>query len=349
MANEWDQYSVAPPGSSNEWEQFTPKAAASAPEVSKLESGWRGATQGATLGFGDEMSGGVGAGLELFNPTDPNEAKKSLWDRLSKVKENYQTYRDSQRQQNEAAQETNPVSYGTGELAGSIVPIALGGSGLAARTALSAPVRNIALNTGVGSLSGLGTSNSADISGDLANTAVGGGTGLILGSTFEGAGALKNKFVKDVGVKELESVQDAMKKELYPGTSWKNLSAAEKAEVADASYNEIMEGVKKHNIMRSLGSIVMEGAGGAGLGVVAGAVTGNDIGKTALIGAGGMSLHGASNKIIPAVAKHYGAQGASQIYYPAAQGVNNWMANTAIAQPSLQIGDRLRNLANNRD
>lgn len=84
------------------------KQAATSSGPSMIESGALGALQGATLGFSDEIVGGLsaagGALLGNFN-----------------VSENYQRGRDVVRQANEAASEANPGSYLVGELAGGIV------------------------------------------------------------------------------------------------------------------------------------------------------------------------------------------------------------------------------------
>ena len=62
-------------------------------EVSQLESGLRGAAQGASLGFSDEITGAI----------------ESLLSEKS-----YEQARDESRRNYKQAQEQNPISFGTG-------------------------------------------------------------------------------------------------------------------------------------------------------------------------------------------------------------------------------------------
>ncbi len=101
------------------------------PEVSKLESGLRGAHQTLTAGFQDELAG-VGTYIgekasNLINDTENPDLEKT-----------YVKGRDEARATNEAAQKANPVSYGAGELAGAVPgAIALGGANLVGTVAAS--------------------------------------------------------------------------------------------------------------------------------------------------------------------------------------------------------------------
>jgi len=79
-------------------------------EVSGLESGARGLLQGATLGFADEIAGGIES---LF--TDKT----------------YEQARDESRKNFATAQEANPLTYGAGELGGGIGTMLIPGLGAA--------------------------------------------------------------------------------------------------------------------------------------------------------------------------------------------------------------------------
>jgi hypothetical protein len=145
-------------------------AGISVPEPpSKTESGWRGFAQGGTFGFGDELSGLVGASLESLGGS-----QESFGDL-------YELYRDSQRQQNEAARLENPYSYGAGEFAGGFAVPGVGTLGAANKlqqvsSALRPGGRLMAAGAGAGAVAGAGYSED-DL---LTDTAVGAGAGAVL-------------------------------------------------------------------------------------------------------------------------------------------------------------------------
>ena len=104
----------------------------SAKEVpSEIESAMRGAAQGASLGFADEITGALES-LKDVATTDVN---------ISELIDQYEKRRDESRSNYKVAQETNPNSYMAGEIGGGIasafVPVA-GASGLIGKAALSA-------------------------------------------------------------------------------------------------------------------------------------------------------------------------------------------------------------------
>lgn len=85
-----------------------PTPAPTKPDVSRLESGARGAVQGLTFGFGDEIYGGVkGAANYLLGDGDFSQT--------------YARERDAVREANKRAQEANPGTYLAGEIGGSLV------------------------------------------------------------------------------------------------------------------------------------------------------------------------------------------------------------------------------------
>jgi hypothetical protein len=91
---------------------------------SKAESAARGALQGSTLGFGDEIMGRVAQGYI--------GARKALGIDPEDLFEGdvYEQARDEIRGENQAAREANPLTYGASEFAGSVVPaVATGGGG----------------------------------------------------------------------------------------------------------------------------------------------------------------------------------------------------------------------------
>lgn len=116
--------------------QETPQSLSQAePKRSMLQSGLIGASQGITMGFGDEAI----ARLESIRSGRPYEEV------LQEAKAMYR-----------GAQEQNPISYATGEFAGGAAPSLIPGIGQAATGAKLG--RLAAMGAGTGALSGLGFS-----------------------------------------------------------------------------------------------------------------------------------------------------------------------------------------------
>lgn len=94
-----------------------------APEPSKSESAVRGALQGSTLGFGDEIMGRIAQGYI--------GARKALGIDPEDLFEGdvYEQARDEIRTENQAAREANPWTYGGAEVVGSVLPAVLTGGG----------------------------------------------------------------------------------------------------------------------------------------------------------------------------------------------------------------------------
>lgn len=138
--------------------------AAQGPEISQLESALRGAGQGATMNWGDEIGGFLKSAL---NP-----------DRLSN---SYQLERDQIRAANKAAQEANPKSYLAGELGGSVATAFVPGLNAAKGASVLGMAGKAALQ---GAIGGLGASESDNVAGLARDTAVGGAVGGILGGSL---------------------------------------------------------------------------------------------------------------------------------------------------------------------
>ena len=176
-------------------------------EVSKLESGLRGAAQGLTFDFADEISGGAQTlGALLTGRTSLPEAKDF--------------YRQAQEQSEaefKAAQEANPATFTTASIAAGIAPaLATGGATIAAKAGTMG-LKELAkqgakLGAKQGAISGLGSSEAnlldGDIKGAAVDTAVGAGLGAGLGAALpavsKGAsGVLKQSVdkAKEVGKK----------------------------------------------------------------------------------------------------------------------------------------------------
>lgn len=144
------------------------------PEFSKLDSGLRGAAQGASFGFADEAAGALEAAKDWIT-RDP----KSFAD-------NYRKHRDESRANYKTAEEENPVSYGTGMFAGALAPaiVTAGGSAPATIGSLAAQ----------GAAQGLGSSNADLTEGDVSGAA----RDTALGSAIGGATGVAGKLLSKV-------------------------------------------------------------------------------------------------------------------------------------------------------
>lgn len=116
-------------------------------QVSKKESVLRGAAQGATANFGDELTSGVDAAVEKIRELATGKTSLAPGKSLG---EKYDAALKQNRSQNAKAEEANPKSYTAGNIAGSLPgAIATGGSSLPGMIGASA---------GLGALSSLGAS-----------------------------------------------------------------------------------------------------------------------------------------------------------------------------------------------
>ena len=150
--------------------------------ISKTESALRGAAQGASLGFADELTGGGEAVLDKILGKDGN---------LSDL---YSKHRDESRQAYKAAEEENPLTSFAGSLVGGIAsPIPLGSTKTVGQALLS--------GAKLGALAGLGSSEKEITNPDiLKDVGMGAGVGGALGAAGKGIGkALEAAGGTDVG------------------------------------------------------------------------------------------------------------------------------------------------------
>ncbi len=151
---------------------------------SELESGIRGAAQGISLGFADELTGAVETALQTAK--NPSE--------ITNILDNYRKFRDESRANYEAAQQANPKSYLAGELVGGVVPV-LGTGGTAAGASLGKlALQGAKMGATYGAATGAGMSKSdlteGDVGGLLKDTAIGATSGAVGGAVI-GAAAPK--------------------------------------------------------------------------------------------------------------------------------------------------------------
>ena len=142
-------------------------------KYSELESAGRGALQGASLGFADEATGAVKAGIGALQGEKPS------------LKELYKQYRDIERKKNDEAQAQNPKSYMAGNIGGGVATAFIPGLNIAKGATLG----SAALKAGaIGAAAGLGSSDAPDIQGDVVNTVVGGALGAGMGALGQKVG-----------------------------------------------------------------------------------------------------------------------------------------------------------------
>ena len=167
-------------------------------EPSKLESLGRGIQQGATLGFSDELSGGIQAALDKLAPfvglPSVTESNKALLDQgftgdIGPTDSLYTQARNEERQILREAEKANPKLFGTGELVGSAI-IPLGAASTGAK--LSTKVAKGALAGGLtGGATSLGTSEELpETSNVVKDTLIGGAIGAAIplgGAALKGA------------------------------------------------------------------------------------------------------------------------------------------------------------------
>jgi len=164
-------------------------AEGAAPDIGYLESAGRGAVQGGTLGFADEIYGAGAAGVDALKKMSVSDLVKD-----------YISNRDKYRSEDAAARSQNPKSYIAGDLAGNVGSLFIPGLGIAkgaglAKTALGAAK--------VGGISAFGGSNKGlsedgiDALGAAKDTA----QGVALGGALGAAGHLAAPYIAPVAKK----------------------------------------------------------------------------------------------------------------------------------------------------
>lgn len=144
---------------------------------SKAESATRGAIQGATGGFGDEISSFIRAysPIQIDARADANGRVSPVLG-LNQDFGEYTKLRDEQRAANKSSAEANPLTYGAANIAGSAPQFLAAG---AAKTALGAAARGAAIQ---------GAAGFGGAEGDLANQALTAGKQAVIGGVVSGGG-----------------------------------------------------------------------------------------------------------------------------------------------------------------
>lgn len=144
------------------------------------ESTLRGVAQGASLGFSDELSGGLGTARDV---AESYLSGKETPD----ISSLYEQYRDLERKKNEAAQKVHPNLYGAGELGGALATSFIPG----------AQIGTLAKGAAIGGLTGLGRTEEETLAGQAKDVA----TGAALGGGGFKLGGMLGKYIKPTAEK----------------------------------------------------------------------------------------------------------------------------------------------------
>jgi hypothetical protein len=185
----------------------------------------RGASQGVSLGLGDEMAGLSGAAGHMIGSDIRRLQEGQFLDSLMAPKERfdewvaaYQRNRDDIRNVNKRAKEAHGYAYGAGEIGGSM-PLALSGTGV---------VNAIGTNAIQGGIRGVGESEATDASGLIQDAAEGAALGGVAGGVGYGVGKAVQKVAAPIAGKLLGREVDTAHSIANEATQ-KNLSALQSA------------------------------------------------------------------------------------------------------------------------
>jgi len=132
-------------------------------DAGPLAAAGRGAVQGATMGFRDELAGAGSAAVSIFGDESMADA--------------YTRSRDESRQLDQLARQNHPVAYGVGEFGGGIAPMLVPGLGPVAGASRLANAGRMALGAGINA-AGLTDANPLTQTSQFATDV---GTGVTLG------------------------------------------------------------------------------------------------------------------------------------------------------------------------
>ena len=155
----------------------------------KLESLSKGAQQGVSFGFSDELAGLIGRGLEMLpgSSTSQDEALRAQGFKLPESP-SYKSIRDAERAELAAAEQTNPASFIAGNIAGGIATGAVAGLNTVKGATNYAKILDAARKAGIaGTIAGTGTSTAEDVAGLARDAATGGALGFATGGLIQAA------------------------------------------------------------------------------------------------------------------------------------------------------------------
>ncbi len=139
------------------------------------ESAIRGAAQGATMGFADEITGAIESAVDY--------AKGS-----GNLLGTYERRRNESRALYDKASRDNPLTYRTGDIVGTIGSTLIPGVGFLAPVKGAKTLANAGRAALGGAISGAGTSEAQNLADLVADTAIGGALGFTLGAVIDKGG-----------------------------------------------------------------------------------------------------------------------------------------------------------------
>lgn len=197
MPGPWEKYQKVGAGP---WEKYKSLEVTPTPEQPMAESAIKGALQGASFGYADELEGGVKAVRDVMSDKH----------RIADLLDRYRANRDVSRGEYEKARQDNPASYTSGEVAGTIGTAFVPGLGWANAAKGATTFAKLLVALKAGGAAGFGTSTADVTKGDLGNaledTAVGAGLGAGTQGLLSGAGALVKGFTPTNVAKKLSNV-----------------------------------------------------------------------------------------------------------------------------------------------
>lgn len=245
----WEMYQAqaAAQAQQKPWDLYKQAAQNQTPTdtYTPVESGLLGAAQGASLGFADELEGGV----------------KGTYNRLTgnskDLVQAYQDARDKARARYELAREQNPGSFMTGEVGGGLATTLIPGLNVAKGATLGAKLGTAAA---LGATSGLGTSTSDLTKGELQDAALDTAGGAALGGVTQGAlsgiGAVAKQVTPTNAARKLSNIFLNTPEEItetYINNPQGVLNAPRRFQVAE-NYQGLLDKLKKETVEGSADS-----------------------------------------------------------------------------------------------
>jgi hypothetical protein len=164
-------------------------------EISKMESGLRGAAQGASMGFIDELLASLGT--KGASPSQIIAEPKKAIETEKQMMKDYDSNLAEERAEFKAAADANPATSLTSEIAGGILPglltgggataanVAKAGATLGAKAAMKTAAKEGGkLGAKYGAVSGVGYSEEDDLAGLATDAALGGTIGALGGAVL---------------------------------------------------------------------------------------------------------------------------------------------------------------------
>lgn len=189
-------------------------------DISGVESAARGAAQGVSFGFADEVVGAVKAGGDVLEEVMSGNTTNPFAD----LSASYSKYKNEYRANDRAAEDLNPKSYIAGQVGGSVASTMLPG-GVFAKLASN----TWKAGTAAGVLQGIGASESETLGGIASDALVSGAVGGIGGKIASKIGTSTESMLAKNMVDKIQTLKQTFKLETKSAMSsfnkmWKRTS-----------------------------------------------------------------------------------------------------------------------------